>query len=297
MTPIIVLFLLPFSIVPCDAFQATRSNRIPMSVIAVSATEDAAALTGRDLLSNHGHVDHLMQSEAFLSSLHDPDFADLPHRAHPPVDTKSFYDADIELQMLSDRKSLDALLQSLEYRSSLKSEETKAEDGFFGKKEIHQHSALAHLMESDEFKHSLDVSDSPSEPFHATHNTIVDSDTDFDISSDFSKSMLHQKAELDNLMKDDIRRRGDESSAMDFLIQQCALYDVLRSSVFRSSLHPNNEGEHLLHPHSNMADSHLHTLLVGEEDNNLPATDFDFDLAMLRGKSSLNRLLSTSPSI
>ena len=272
------------------------------SVTAVSATEDVTTDAGKDFLSRHANLDQLLKSQEFLSTLADDELSRAAHHyPHPHTDATSFYDTDIEMQMLKDRKAMDHLLRSREFRSSLDSE-SKEEDS--AEEMISQHTALAHLMQSDDFRHSLNVDDSlSSKPFHAVATTTVDENSEeheFDIRNGFSRQMLQQKSELSNLMQDDSKlksRENDFHSSLELLVHRGALNTILSSSSFRSSLHPNNEneGDHKFSPHSNMADSHLHTLLVGEdEEQGFPATDYDFDLAMLRGKAALNRLLSAS---
>ena len=279
-----------------DAFHASQRSVINIareSGTALSVTEDATSKPGQYLPTHKRFADHLMQSESFRSSLdNDPDHIDHSSCPHPETDLTSVYDTDLEMQMLKEKKSLNRILSSKEYKSSLDSEEELEEDQMdFMEEMVSQHASLADLMESDHFRHALDVADNPNKPFHATSTATQDeeqqeqSPQEFDLSkSKFNREMLHQKAELNDLMVHESQlhtRQDDFDASLELVVARGALTDVLRSTSFRASLHPNQEdsGEYngggLLHathhhndarefvPHSNVADAHLHTLLLG----------------------------------
>jgi len=283
-----------------------------------------------------------MQSESFRSSLRsDEDSQDDVSSSsstfpHPEIDRVSVYDEELETQMIRDMKSLNAILNSREYKASLTQDdkETEPDEGEelmdFTEEMFIQHAALSDLMDSSKFRHSLDVNDDDDDetkttsadkkPYHApstaTRDEILQEQhpQEFNLlSSKYNIDLLHQQAELSDFMKHDTERHTkaqEFDSSLEMVMARGALSDVLRSNVFRSSLHPNKEDQgefhaglmHVVHvhndavemglPRADMADSHLHTLLVGENDEEgFVATDYDFDLAMLRGKAALNKVM------
>lgn len=337
-------FVIAAAISSSQSFQQTRYNTAidKISSTALSSTEDATRKPGQYLPTHKRYADHLMQSESFRTSLRsDEDLQDdAPSSSsstfpHPEIDRVSVYDEELETQMIRDVKSLNAILNSREYKSSLTQDDEKLESDDdeelvdFTEEMFIQHAALSDLMDSSKFRHSLDVNDdddatkttsADKKPYHAPSTATQDEilqeqhPQEFNLlSSKYNLDLLHQQAELSDFMKHDTERHTKEQefdSSLEMVMARGALSDVLRSNVFRSSLHPNKEDQgeyhgglmHVVHvhndavemglPHAEMADSHLHTLLVGEDDEEgFVATDYDFDLAMLRGKAALNKVM------